>query len=36
MVEALSYFATILIGGGVLVIFLVWIAVAFGVFDTED
>ena len=36
MLEALGYFATIVIGSGVLVIFLVWIAVASGLFDTED
>ena len=36
MIEALGIFAAIFIGVGVLVIFLVWIALASGLFDTED
>ena len=36
MLEALGYFATIVIGGGVLVLFLVSVALASGLFDTED
>ena len=36
MLEALGYFATIYIGGWVVVVFLVWIAVATGLFDAED